>query len=532
MASVRPLSKSDSLIRGRMGAHMNGASSSRASVPEFSTPKAPATSEFSAPKEPEKHGELKLWQAYVHVVKGNVGPGCLSMPYAFSQGGLIPSLCIMIVFAPACIYCMLLLVWSKHKMLLDGGARGVSPRQINFEEVGVYALGTMGGKIIEVFVLFTQLGVCSIYFDFCSTNLHAVFPNVEAKVFIILMTPVTMMTVLIRDARGLVVFSTIASFFIVSALLTIYGEVIPHLGGDLYKGPIRMFGQLDRVPLVFGSLAFAFEGIGLILPIESSLAENQRAGFPRVLGIGMTTVAIIFLITGVLCFVALGTVDNASITASLLGVGLGEKVLDLLNMMVCAAVFLTYPLQFLPAAQIVEKKTGQDQTVTAKFRGIAPEGASNEAVALIPTGERALTNAPMAAGTSDTRATEESVRLSINESSTPPPEAPPGCLRSCTWKGRLVPLWILLRMMLVLGTALCAYSLPDLGILITLIGSVCSTTLGLILPPIIHQRLYGDTYSVARYTLHGAVMLIGVVGGSLGFFSAVKDLLASASGER
>ena len=53
-----------------------------------------------------------------------------------------------------------------------------------------------------------------------------------------------------------------------------------------------------RVPLVFGSLAFAFEGIGLILPIESTLAENQRAGFPRVLGIGMTTVAIIFLITG------------------------------------------------------------------------------------------------------------------------------------------------------------------------------------------------------------------------------------------
>jgi hypothetical protein len=66
---------------------------------------------------------------------------------------------------------------------------------------------------------------------------------------------------------------------------------------------------------------------------------------------------------------------SASITASLLGVGLGEKVIDLLNMMVCAAVFLTYPLQFLPAAQIVEKKTGQDQTVTAKFRGIAAEGA-------------------------------------------------------------------------------------------------------------------------------------------------------------
>ena len=43
-------------------------------------------------------------------------------------------------------------------------------------------------------------------------------------------------------------------------------------------------------------------------------------------------------------------------------------------------------------------------------------------------------------------------------------------------------------MLLVLGTAMCAYLLPNLGILISLIGSVCSTTLGLLLPPIIHYR--------------------------------------------
>ena len=83
----------------------------------------------------ESPDELKLWQAYIHVVKGNIGPGCLSMPYAFSQGGLITSLAVLSAFAPACIYCMLLLVWSKHKMLADGGARGLSARHINFEEV-------------------------------------------------------------------------------------------------------------------------------------------------------------------------------------------------------------------------------------------------------------------------------------------------------------------------------------------------------------------------------------------------------------
>eukprot|EP00959_Pyramimonas_sp_CCMP1952_P390592 8185188-Pyramimonas_sp.AAC.2 len=86
-------------------------------------------------EESENPDELKLWQAYIHVVKGNIGPGCLSMPYAFSQGGLITSLCVLFTFAPACIYCMLLLVWCKHKMLADGGARGLSARHINFEEV-------------------------------------------------------------------------------------------------------------------------------------------------------------------------------------------------------------------------------------------------------------------------------------------------------------------------------------------------------------------------------------------------------------
>ena len=50
------------------------------------------------------------------------------------------------------------------------------------EQVGAYALGPIGGRLIEVFVCCTQLGVCSIFFDFCSINLHAVFPNVSAQV--------------------------------------------------------------------------------------------------------------------------------------------------------------------------------------------------------------------------------------------------------------------------------------------------------------------------------------------------------------
>eukprot|EP00959_Pyramimonas_sp_CCMP1952_P241013 5037169-Pyramimonas_sp.AAC.2 len=43
-------------------------------------------------------------------------------------------------------------------------------------------------------------------------------------------------------------------------------------------------------------------------------------------------------------------------------------------------------------------------------------------------------------------------------------------------------------MALVLGTAGCAFFVADLGTLIGLVGAVCSTTLGLILPPVIHYK--------------------------------------------
>jgi amino acid permease len=44
-----------------------------------------------------------------------------------------------------------------------------------------------------------------------------------------------------------------------------------------------------------------------------------------------------------------------------------------------------------------------------------------------------------------------------------------------------------------------AFSVPNLGVLMSLVGAVCSTTLGLILPPIIHWRLCGAGYTRGQY---------------------------------
>ena len=86
-------------------------------------------------------------------------------------------------------------------------------------------------------------------------------------------------------------------------------------------------------------------------------------------------------------------------------------------------------------------------------------------------------------------------------------------------------MWMPFRVVVVVFTALFAYSVPNLGVLISIVGAVCSTTLGLILPPLIHWRLCGAGYTRGQYVLHAAISSLGLVGGLLAFVSSFHQLI-------
>jgi amino acid permease len=96
------------------------------------------------------------WQAYLLIVKGNVGVGCLSMPFFFSILGRVWSLAVFCIIGSIAVYNMWLIVQCKNR---------VDPR-FSFGSLGYHIFGLHGGVISELGLATFQLGVCCVYFSF------------------------------------------------------------------------------------------------------------------------------------------------------------------------------------------------------------------------------------------------------------------------------------------------------------------------------------------------------------------------------
>ena len=69
------------------------------------------------------------------------------------------------------------------------------------------------------------------------------------------------------------------------------------------------------------------------------------------------------------------------------------------------------------------------------------------------------------------------------------------------------------RIGVVAATGAAAASIPDLGALLALVGSVTGAVLTLIIPSIINLRVFGRELPALELALTGAGLCLGVVGG-------------------
>ena len=168
----------------------------------------------------------------------------------------------------------------------------------------------------------------------------SLFPQVLADVYeihlnkevvIAIFVPLVIVGTWIRNLDELASFSTIANLCILFSLLVILFDEVEQFvtSRQETKAAVREpdgveLATYKTIPLFFGSVAFAFEGIGVVLPLENKMKHPQHA--IRVLVVGMTIVVLLYVVFGVLGYLTYGASIQASITLNLKSNNTAEKM--------------------------------------------------------------------------------------------------------------------------------------------------------------------------------------------------------------
>lgn len=314
--------------------------------------------------EPYNHREVDhpttFWETLLHLLKGSLGTGILAMPKAFSHAGYGVGIVGTIVIGFLCTYCIHLLIKSEYVLC----KRRKIP-SLTYPLTAIEALNDgpkffrpcakYAGHVINAFLLIYQLGTCCVYTVFIANNLKlALDPYVPASLtlshyMLILLLPLIFIN-WIRSLKALAPLSTIANVMTLASfgiILYYLFRVPPTLEG---KDPI---GKVEDFPLFFGTVLFALEAIGVIMPLENEMKEPKSFGNAcGVLNIGMFSIITLYIGMGLFGYLRYGSAVEGSITFSISN-GTSDVVpAKIAQILLAISIFFTHALQCYVAIDI------------------------------------------------------------------------------------------------------------------------------------------------------------------------------------
>jgi proton-coupled amino acid transporter len=117
--------------------------------------------------------------------------------------------------------------------------------------------------------------------------------------------------------------------------------------------------------LTIGSAIFTFEGIGLILPIQSSMKQPEK--FSYLLYLVMFIITVIFTSVGALCYATFGDETKIQVISNF---PQDSKLVNAVQFLYSMAVLVGEPVQLFPAVRIIEQAIFGDRASGKKSKSI------------------------------------------------------------------------------------------------------------------------------------------------------------------
>ncbi|XP_045509835.1 proton-coupled amino acid transporter-like protein CG1139 isoform X2 [Colias croceus] len=382
----------------------------------------------------------------LHLFRGNIGTGLLAMGDAFKNGGIVFSPIMTAVLGIICVHAQHLLLNCSEAMYREtkrDRPPGFADTVALVFEYGPVRLRKMASTMrimVNTFLCITQLGFCCVYIVFIANNVKQICDQygvtIDLSVHMIIVVIPVLLSCMVRNLKYLTPFSTFANVLMAVGV----GVVMYEAAQDLPPVQDRVYlASWQQLPLYFGTAVYAFEGIGLVLPLKNEMRQPDQFQKPLgVLNVGMVVVGAIFISMGFLGYLKWGEDVAGSLSLNLPP---GQVLSTVVQGLIALAMMFTYPLQFYVPIAItwpaLRKRFGKSSPVAKEL------------------GYRAF---------------------------------------------------------IVMITFILAESIPELGLFISLVGAISSTTLALMFPPLIQIVYDAHRNQLTLFVLlkNSLIILIGL----------------------
>uniref|UniRef100_A0A0C9RYI7 TSA: Wollemia nobilis Ref_Wollemi_Transcript_3738_1690 transcribed RNA sequence n=1 Tax=Wollemia nobilis TaxID=56998 RepID=A0A0C9RYI7_9CONI len=338
-----------------------GTSSSRNEAPLDDAPLLPQHSQSQPLSSPSK--------SFGNILIAIVGAGVLGLPYTFMKTGWLAGIIMLGTVAGLTYYCMMLLLWTKRKLEKEGYVKIGS-----FGDVAFTVSGPAGKATVDTMIVLSQAGFCVSYLIFIGNSLSSILSNPEPMLnsnyplfpstnrlflgeykilgmaaktlFIWACFPFQVGLNAIRTLTHLAPLSIFADAVDIAAMVVVMAEdIVIYLNSSPH---LRAFTSFGVIPYGIGVAIYAFEGIGMVVPLE--VIADKKHKFGGILGLAILLITLTYGSFGALGYFAYGDATRDIITLNL-----GKSlVTDLVQLALSINLFFTFPLMMNPVHEVVE----------------------------------------------------------------------------------------------------------------------------------------------------------------------------------
>ena len=291
-------------------------------------------------------GDASDMKTFFTLLKAFIGTGIIFLPKAFRNGGILFSSIALVTVSIMTTISFHLLLQCRRRY---GGGYG---------DIGESISSPRLRSLILISITTTQLGFVCTAIAFTAENLRSFVGGVAGyyistpsiSTIIALQLMILVPLAFIRKISRLGIVALLADVFIFIAIGYIYYYDLSKISRQGVEPTVKLFDP-KTFALTIGSSIFMFEGIGLVLPIQSSMSQPDH--FNRILYIVMVLITLLFATVGILSYGAFGSQTMINIISNF---PQSDKFVNFVRLFFSLAVLVGAPVQLFPALRIMEER--------------------------------------------------------------------------------------------------------------------------------------------------------------------------------